>query len=111
MQIDSAVPGRIALQGEWTMNGAAQRLELLAEQFTLLLAEEPRAARAEIDLSGMTGLDACGCQLLAVFLEQLKGHGILPEATGLPPLILEEIQLLGFAEAFAVSGAPGQESA
>jgi anti-anti-sigma regulatory factor len=87
------------------------RLKLLAGELAQLLEADRRPARAEIDMAGVTSVDACGCQLLAVFLENLIRHGIVPEPCRIPPGIMEQIRLLGFADAFDPSGAPEKENA
>jgi anti-anti-sigma regulatory factor len=104
MQVDTAAPTRVTLDGEWTMNGAAERLELLAGQLAMLLEADPRPTRVDLELAGVANIDACGCQLLAVFLENLKLHGITPEPCGIAPEVREQITLLGFADAFTASG-------
>ena len=96
-------PSRVKLHGEWTMNEAGERLELLAGELARQLEIEPRPARAGIDLAGMTEVDACGCQLLALFFEKLKGHGISPQ-------LGETICLLGFAETFGTCGRQAKET-
>ena len=105
MQLDTTI-----LQGDWTMDGAGQRLKLLAGELAQLLAAEPRPPRVEIRLAELTSVDACGCQLLAVFLENLKRHGIAPAPGFIPPEVMEKIRLLGFADSFASTEAPGKES-
>ena len=92
------------------MNEAGERLELLAGELARQLEIEPRPARAGIDLAGMTEVDACGCQLLALFFEKLKGHGISPEPCGISPQLGETICLLGFAETFGTCGRQAKET-
>jgi len=92
------------------MDGAAQRLKLLAGELAQLLAADPRPVRAEIRLAEVTGVDACGCQLLSVFLENLKRHGITPAPGFIPPEVMEKIRLLGFADSFAATDSPGKEN-
>lgn len=104
MQLDSSVPARrTTLQGEWDIGVAVERLKFLSGELDLLLAADPRQSRLEIDLAQVTGIDACGCQLLAVFVAKLKRHGIAALPCGIPPEIMAEPSLLGFAGALAVS--------
>jgi len=108
----STIPeNKCTLQGAWGTEEAAGCLELLAGELGLMLQADPRPASCEIDLAEVSSLDACGCQLLAVFLGQLERHGILAEATRIPPHIMEQIRLLGFDAAFGASGAPEKEYA
>ena len=110
MQVDfPAQTGRVTLQGEWSISEAVERQETLAGELELLLGAEPRVSRVAIDLNGVTGIDPCGCQLLAVFLENLTGHGIVPDICGLPPEVWETISLLGFADSFATPCAPAKD--
>ena len=97
----SSTPTRgIRLPGEWVTSEAVEHFRLLTGEFDLLLERDPRPCRIEIDVTGVTSLDACGCQLLAVFLGNLKRCGILPETFGVHPEIADQIRLLGFADRF-----------
>jgi anti-anti-sigma regulatory factor len=98
------------LQGEWVTSEVAERLRLLAKEFDLLLAEDPRPASFAMDMAGITSLDACCCQLLAVFLGNLKRIGVTPELGDISPEMSAQISLLGFDEAFAPSGGPVKEN-
>ena len=109
MQRTTSDPTRVMLHGEWTMNEASERLKFLVDELNLRLEGKPRPDRAAIDLAGVTEVDACGCQLLALFLEHLKGHGIIPEPGGITPQVSEMIQLLGCAAAFAASSVPEEK--
>jgi len=97
---------RVTLRGEWSAEQAAEHLEFLLSQRSQLTAEPP--LKAEIDLSGITELDGCGCQLLAIFLEQLRRSGIPVLTSGIGEAIMDKIVLLGFAAAFAARAA-GEE--
>jgi anti-anti-sigma regulatory factor len=101
---------KIMLQGEWTVGEAVERQELLSGELALLLEAEPGPAGAEVDLSLVTALDPCGCQLLAVFLGNLERHGIAAETSGIPAEFAEQIRLLGFFEAGAPLPAPEKET-
>jgi anti-anti-sigma regulatory factor len=92
------------------MNEAGERLELLAGELARQLKAEPKPARADIDLAGVVEVDACGCQLLALFFEKLKGHGIRPEPCGITPQLGETICLLGYAETFGTCGRQAKET-
>lgn len=105
----SADACRVKLEGEWGMDQAGALKNLLADR----LAGIRRAAgtSAEIDLTALTALDACCCQLMAVFLDNMRRRGIVPVFTGMPEQVEETIALLGFSEAFAAPVPPGDESA
>jgi anti-anti-sigma regulatory factor len=111
MQPDGSTPSsRISLLGEWDSGYALVRLSQLASESDLLLQAEPRPERVAIDLSGISCLDACGCQMLAVFLGNLERHGVMPELCGTPAELWEQIRLLGFLEALGLAGAPEKEN-
>ena len=67
----------IILEGAWSIDQAACNKILLACRLAQLLELEPEPDRVEMDLSEISDLDACGCQLLVVFLENLKRRGII----------------------------------
>lgn len=105
----SADACKVKLEGEWGTDQVADLKNLLADH----LAGIRRAAgtRAELDLSALTALDACCCQLIAVFLDNMRRRGLVPVLTGMPEQLHETIALLGFSEAFAAPVPPGDESA
>ena len=103
MPENSASPCSITLEGEWFMDKAADLLELLADKLAHLLEANPGLAKVEIDMAGVVDLDACGCQLLVVFLENVRRHGITPLPCCMQPQVMDKIERLGFAEAFAAS--------
>ena len=98
---DTTCVKEIVLHGTWGISEAVQHLHLLTGELELLLAPDPRPASVAIDLAGVESLDACGCQLLALFLGNLKRHGITPEPRRIPVELFEQIRHLGFADAFA----------
>ena len=111
MPLDSSAPARRAtLQGAWDIIAVTERLKFPCGELDLLLEANPRQSRLEIDLARVTGIDACGCQLLAVFVARLKRHGIAALPCGIPPEIMDQVGLLGF-DAFAASNRIEQVSA
>lgn len=90
---------RATLEGEWSMDKAADLRQQLTVKLRQLLEATPRPDRVEVDLDGVSDLDACGCQLLLVFLENLKRQGIAAVPLGIPQQIIAKIELLGFSEA------------
>lgn len=63
---------------------------------------ERKTEQVELDLCQVDQIDACGCQLLALFLENLRRHDITPTACHLGPETAARISLLGFSDAFSV---------
>jgi anti-anti-sigma regulatory factor len=112
MHPDTTTPmNKIVLQGAWSIGEAAERLSFLTGEFDLLLGQHPKSAAVEIDCAGIESIDACGCQLLAVFLGNLKRQGVVPHALDVPSEISEEIRLLGYVDAFAHSTAAEKDNA
>lgn len=90
---------RITLNGDLSMVGVKEQFSLLAKY----VARPAEAAAAgcertphEIDLTGIQGLDACGCQLLAAFLGNLKQRGVEAYSFKLNDTYREKIHSLGF---------------
>ena len=102
---------RICLDGDWSMNGVAERFPLLAKQLSLLLGfssgnnpqQQSLSAPPEIDLTEIQALDACGCQLLALFIRNLRQNGIVPLVTNIPDTFRAKISVLGFEREFNLS--------
>lgn len=91
---------RIILQGACSREEAAVLHQALVCALNQLVEQKPEAA--VLDLRQVDHIDACGCQLLALFLEHLRRHGILPTAC-LGPEVAAQISLLGFSENLPVS--------
>jgi anti-anti-sigma regulatory factor len=108
---DATSPFRVVLNGEWTMQQAGDLRELLRETLADLHTLDPRPTTAELDLAEISDLDACGCQLLAIFLENLRRLGVAPLPYGTSAELLEKITVLGFAGAFFPVRAAGKEAA
>lgn len=93
--------GGVELGGAWTMERAAELQRLLADQLSTLAELEPRPEQIDLSLSDLCDIDACGCQLLLVFVENLRRRGIAPAMCGMSELVMEKIALLGFGEPLA----------
>ncbi|WP_129128028.1 STAS domain-containing protein [Geomonas oryzae] len=91
----------ITLDGDCTMERVTDLHALLAERCAPLTGTPPSAAVVHVDLARVTGIDACGCQLLALFLEQLRRQGIAASAENAEPEIRERVELLGFCALFS----------
>lgn len=98
----------ISLEGEWTIERAAELRQLLADRFSLLARLGPAPGEVTVDLAGLSGIDACGCQLLLVFLEELRRRGIAAGTSAGSDEVREKIDLLGFRRLFAAHPLPTQ---
>jgi anti-anti-sigma regulatory factor len=101
----------VKLEGEWVMDQAADLKTLLTQTLAELGKSAPGADGAVIDMSAVTGLDACCCQLLAVFLEDMRRRGITPVPSGIPEELRDRIAQLGFSELLAATVPLRDESA
>lgn len=88
---------KICLEGDWSTGGAAVLYPHLLQGLERLQGAEP--VSPEMDLTGITGLDACGCQLLASFVCALNRHGIQPLSATIPEAVRRTISVLGFDRA------------
>lgn len=79
------------------MERALDLQEFLSGRLATLLELEPAPERAALDLAGVSDMDACGCQLLAVFMENLRRLGISPAPCGATAEIEEKIAQLGYS--------------
>ncbi|QWV92497.1 STAS domain-containing protein [Geomonas oryzisoli] len=61
---------------------------------------------AAIDLARVSDIDACGCQLLALFMESLKRRGTTPVLAAVPATVRERIESLGFRDLLALQPEP-----
>ena len=95
---------KISLSGDWTMSGVTERFPLLVQYFDRLAGSdacsESQAGSSgsvpEIDLAEVTDFDACGCQLLAQFVRNLRNNGIDAQLTNISDAFRSKIQFLGF---------------
>lgn len=91
---------RITLTGDLSMVGVKEQYRHM-ERYAVSQAEAVAAGREqnaplEIDLDGVRELDACGCQLLAVFLNNLRQRGTTACAFKLNDAHRIKIHNLGF---------------
>lgn len=87
----------VRLEGDWVLENVAGQVKRLAGQVAELADHQPPLARADIDLALVTGIDACGCQLIALFLEQLKRRQVTVRPCHVPEQVRETFIQLGFA--------------
>ena len=95
---------QIHLDGDWSMSAVAEKRPLLAEGFARIVGSDsvagqqqcPSAIVPEIDMAGVTEFDACGCQLLALFVCNLKQKGFSSQVINIPDALRSRIHFLGF---------------
>lgn len=103
---------RLCLAGDWTVSGVAEQFPLLANHLAhLSVIHSPDKQQTctaqivpEMDLAGITALDACGCQLLARFIRSLQQGGVSPLIHNVPDGFIAKIRLLGFERELNLSG-------
>ena len=102
---------RICLDGDWSMSGVAERFPALAKHLSAWpdsqsneeLQGSTSCGLPEIDLAGIDALDACGCQLLALFIRNLQQRGVTSRLTNIPEVFKSKIHFLGFDREFGLS--------
>ena len=88
----------VELSGAWTAERASELQRFLAGQLSGLGELDPRPEQVDLNLAELCDIDACGCQLLLVFVENLRRRGIVPATRGTGEQVMEKIELLGFGE-------------
>lgn len=92
------------------MHHAARLGPVLVEVLSGAATAPPRDF--EIDMTRVDDIDACGCQLLALFVEHLKRRGAEPLACGASGEVREKIRALGFdPETLGPAPEPGEAQA
>lgn len=92
----------ITLDGDWSMTGVATQLQPLAEHLAALSHHAPGgrpgpSGQPLISLAGIDAIDACGLQLLTVFIRHLRQLGFAPTLTNVDHDFRLTVQTLGFA--------------
>lgn len=95
---------KLCLAGDWSIVGVAEQFSFLFQYLAHLSdtqsLEESQTFTAhglpEVDLAGITQLDASGCQLLAHFSQALQQCGIPLRICNMPDAFIAKIRLLGF---------------
>jgi anti-anti-sigma regulatory factor len=98
----------VALIGPCTMHNVSELLELAKGELARVLDAGSRPAAVRLDLSGVTELDACGCQLLAVLVDNLVRRGIATFPCGYSAEVGRSVEVLGFAEALGLKQGEGE---
>jgi len=102
---------KTCLDGELSMRTVAEKYPALANFYTRLVSADAsgeqqdisRCGAGEIDLTGITDIDACGCQLLVLFLRSLEENHLAAQLTNVPGAIRTKIHFLGFDSKFKLS--------
>ena len=98
---------RVCLDGDWSMSGVAEQFPLLVKHLSVLTDSQSievfQSGFPEIDLAGINALDVCGCQLLAIFIRNLRQCGVTPRITNIPDTFRSKIHFMGFDREFNLS--------
>ncbi len=91
---------RITLNGDLSTAGVKEQFSLLLEYIVRMgesdLSSLDKSFSLEINLTKVHALDACGCQLLVVFLRTLRKRGVKLFSLMLSDDCREKIHSLGF---------------
>ncbi len=104
--VDSHLPKKLILQGDFTIAGVNDQIPRLIQQLeeneTSQSEKLPHALPYEIDLIGIEDLDASGCQLVAAVLHNLRHQGFKEFSFNLSDCNRDKIRLLGFSNEIPV---------
>jgi ABC-type transporter Mla MlaB component len=111
MTIETGEVPRICLDGDWSMNGVAETFPGLTKFLAGITGTEASAEFQkcppdfiqEMDLTGITDFDACGCQLLALFVRRLKENGVSIHLIKMNDALRSKIHFLGFGRELNLS--------
>lgn len=111
MTIETGEMPKICLDGDWSMNGVAETFPNLTNFLAGILGTEASVGlqkclpdySPEIDLTGITNFDACGCQLLALFVRSLKESGVSIHLIKMNDALRSKIEFLGFGRELNLS--------
>lgn len=84
------------------MQNALELLEVVKGELVRVLEVVTRPSAVRLDLSGVTELDACGCQLLAVLVDNLVRRGIAAFPCGYSEEVGKAAEVLGFVDALGL---------
>lgn len=94
----------ITLGSDWSVAGITDRWAQVSILLADLKTKTDRAGnKLLISLHNMECLDACGCQLLALFVRDLKKLDIEPCLVQVPEGLRNTIDTLGFAQYFHIA--------
>jgi ABC-type transporter Mla MlaB component len=110
MTMDRNDMNRITLTGDLSMVGLKEQYHFMERyavgQSEALAGGREQNAPVEIDMTGVQELDACGCQLLAVFLNNLRQRGTSVCSFKLDDAHRMKIHNLGFDDEIFNGGCP-----
>lgn len=100
---DQYPANKLILKGDFSVAGVNEQMPFLIQHLAVETAAMPmridRDLPYPVDLSEVQVLDACGCQLLAIFLRALRKQGVELFSFALSDYYRKQIHLLGFDEA------------
>ena len=90
----------LTLSGDYSIAGVSEQLPVLQQHLKETAAATEKAGNkalpCHIDLSDLQALEACGCQLLAIFLHKLRAKGLADFSFTMDEFQREQIHLFGF---------------
>ena len=86
------------LSGDWTISGVVSQVNSLSQSLQKL--ESARNKRIHIDCGRIESIDMSGLQLLHVWMELVKMHGVKTELVNLPDSMQQSINRLGLSQSF-----------
>lgn len=84
----------VLLAGDWTVEKIAEQRRFLAKAETSM-KKEPDLPLA-VDAGGVASIDTCGCQLLALWLRDVKQRGGRVKVKNITQEMFAYVSLLGF---------------
>ncbi|ACM22032.1 hypothetical protein Geob_3693 [Geotalea daltonii FRC-32] len=104
MTVSLQKPLTLSLHGDWSVAGIAGQWALVSAYLAGLKNDNEGADEASrrilISMEGIDALDACGCQLMAIFVRDVRKIGIEPCLTAVPDNLHGIISALGFTHHF-----------
>lgn len=94
----------VRLEGELVVERVAHLQRALTEKLAQMECA-PAAPAMTLDFGAVTDLDACCCQLLALFMKSARRRGVTPVARGIGPELAQRVALMGFSAALATGEA------
>lgn len=86
------------LSGDWTITGVVNQVDSLSSSLEKLVSE--RKKRCDIDCGQIKTIDMSGLQLIHIWMECAKMHGVQAQLVNLPEGMQQAIQRLGLQRSF-----------
>lgn len=99
----------VILPHDCSREGVSHLHRLLSDHLARLPETDPAPERVGLDFSQVREIDACGCQLLALFAEQLALRGIAAASCRLGKELADSLALLGFSALLGAAVGAGEE--